>query len=100
MPLPPIFFDICIDPLIERLSSDEFNEFGYWLSDIDGVIAQVYADHILLFSKSYEGMLKIVQVVQDFIRESNIQLNPKKCKMLKIVKDFCNTFPLTDESIG
>jgi hypothetical protein len=30
-PLNPLLFDICIDPLIERLSSDEFRDCGfYW----------------------------------------------------------------------
>jgi hypothetical protein len=43
-------------------------------------------------------MMELVRVVQDFIRESNIQLNPKKCEMLRIGKDHHDTFPLTDES--
>jgi hypothetical protein len=29
-PLSPILLDICIDPLIEKLSSGEFQPFGYW----------------------------------------------------------------------
>jgi hypothetical protein len=83
-PLSPILFDICIDPLIEKLSSDEFKKFGYWWSEEDGVTAKVYADDILLFANSYEHMLKLVEVVQYFIRQSNIQLNPNQCEMLKI----------------
>jgi hypothetical protein len=45
-------------------------------------------------------MLKLVEVVQDFIRQSNIQLNPKKCEMLKIGKAIHPSFPLLDESTG
>jgi hypothetical protein len=85
-PLSPILFDICIDPLIEKLSSDDFKKYGYWWSNDDGVTPQAYADDILLFANSYEHMLKLAEVVQDFIRRSNIQLNPKKCEILKIGK--------------
>jgi hypothetical protein len=36
-PLSLKLMDICIDFLIERLSSREFKEFVYWWSDINGV---------------------------------------------------------------
>jgi hypothetical protein len=42
-------------------------------------------------------MLKLVKVVQDFIRQSNIQLNPKKWEILKIGKDNYTRFPLMGE---
>jgi hypothetical protein len=45
-------------------------------------------------------MLKLVEVVQDFIRQTNIQLNPKKCEMVKIGKDIHQSFPLLDETSG
>jgi hypothetical protein len=92
-PLSPILFDRCIDPLIEKLSSDEFKQYGYWWGINDGVTAQAYADDILLFANSYDSMMELVRVVQDFIRESNIQVNPKKCEMLKIGKDHYDIFP-------
>jgi hypothetical protein len=99
-PLSPILFDICIDPLIEKLSSDEFKKYGFWWSKEYGVTAQAYADDILLFSNSYEHMLKLIDVVQDFFQQSNIQLNPKKCEMLKIGKDIHPSFHLLDEARG
>jgi hypothetical protein len=83
-PLSPIIFDICIEHLIEKLSSDGFKPFGYWWNINDGDIAQAYSDDILLCSRSYDDMMELVRVVQDFIMESNIQLNLKKCEMLKI----------------
>jgi hypothetical protein len=41
-PLSPLLFDICLDPLIERLALDEFRDCGfYWgLNKEDGVTAQ------------------------------------------------------------
>jgi hypothetical protein len=59
-PLSPILFDICIDPLIEKLSSKELNSFGYWWDVNEGVTAQTYADDILLFARSYDGRLELV----------------------------------------
>jgi hypothetical protein len=93
-PLSPILFDIYIDPLIEKLSSQEFKSYGYWWGDNDGVTAQAYADDILLFANSYDNMMELIRAVQDFIRESNIQPNPKKYHKLKIGKDSHDTFPL------
>jgi hypothetical protein len=53
-PLSPILFDICVNPLIEKLNSSQFKEIGLsWDSDAY-LIAQVYADDILLFSNIYE----------------------------------------------
>jgi hypothetical protein len=62
------FFDICSDPLIEKLSSDEFKKYGFWWPNEDGVTVQAYADDIFLFANSYEHRLKLVEAVQDFIR--------------------------------
>jgi hypothetical protein len=45
-------------------------------------------------------MLILVEVVQDFIRQSNIQLNPKKCEILKLGKDIHTSFPLLGETTG
>jgi hypothetical protein len=96
--LSPLFFDICVDPLTKKLSSIEFKLLGYWWSEGDGVTAQAYAGDILLFANWYEHMLKRVEEEQDFIRQSNIQLNPRKREILKIEKDIHTTFPLLDES--
>jgi hypothetical protein len=62
-PLSPVLFDICRDPLIDKLSSNQFKENGfYWGNQIeDGITAQAYVDDILLFSGSYEGLTKFVQ---------------------------------------
>jgi hypothetical protein len=80
--LSPILFDICIDPLIERLSSSEFKECDfYWgPNNEDRVTAQAYADDILLFANSFDNMHTLFDVVADFMCESNVQFNPKKCE--------------------
>jgi hypothetical protein len=97
-PLSPVLFDSCIDPLIEKLSSAQFKDDGfYWgFQKEDGVTAQAYADDILLFSSSYQGLTNLFNVVQDFIYESNIHLNTKKCEILRIGDDGQTSFEIKD----
>jgi hypothetical protein len=101
-PLSPVLFDICINPLIEKLNSRELKRFGYYWNDEDGVTAQAYADDILLFANSFESLRELVEIVNDFNCHSNIQLNPKKCEILKIGKDrnveFIIQDPISKES--
>jgi hypothetical protein len=89
-----------LDPLIEKLSSEDFKPFGYWWDVNDGVTAQGYEDDLLLFARSYDDMMELVKIVQGFIREHNIQQNPKMCEMPKISKNPHKTFPFTDGSTG
>jgi hypothetical protein len=55
-PLSPVLFDICVNPLIEKLKSPEFKRFGYYWDDEDGVTAQAYADDILLFANCTKAL--------------------------------------------
>jgi hypothetical protein len=88
-PLSLVLFDICIGPLIEKLSSNQFKEDGfYWGNQKeDGVTAQAYLDDSLLFSGSHEGLTNLFNRFRDFIYESNIELSPKKCEILRIGDD-------------
>jgi hypothetical protein len=99
-PLSPVLFDICINPLIEKLNSKELKKFGYYWNDEDGVTAQAYADDILLFANSFESLQSLVEIVNDFNYHSNIQLNPKKCEILKVGKDRNEIFEIQDPISG
>jgi hypothetical protein len=59
--------------------------------------AQAYEDDILLFPNSYEPMVNLVRVVNDFNWHSNIQINPKKCDILKIRRDRDAEFTIRDQ---
>jgi hypothetical protein len=76
---------MCNDSHIKKPSSEELKGYGYWWLDLDGVTSQHYADDIIRFSRRYDGMLKLIPVVQGFIRESNIQFNPKDEKFSRFV---------------
>jgi hypothetical protein len=95
-PLSPVLFDICVSQLIEKLNSSELKRFGYYWNDENGVTAQAYPDDILLFSNSYESVVTLVGVVNDFNWGSNIQLNSKKCEILKIGRDYNSEFTIQD----
>jgi hypothetical protein len=81
----------------QRLSEEEFRRHGYHCPDEHWDTVQAYADHILLFSSSYEGMITSVDTVKDFIRESYLQLHLKKCRILQIGRYTSESFPFTDD---
>jgi hypothetical protein len=66
----------------------------------NGVTAQAYADGILLFANSFDNMHTLFDVVADFICESNVQLNPKKCQLLKIGNDNYTEFIIKYKKTG
>jgi hypothetical protein len=59
--LGAVLFDMWIDPLIENLSSNQLKDDGFfWGPDKEeGITAQGYADDILLFSRSHQGLTNL-----------------------------------------
>jgi hypothetical protein len=45
-------------------------------------------------------VIELVRIVKHFIRESNIQLDAKKCEILKLGEDHHQSFSLQDDSRG
>jgi hypothetical protein len=81
-PLSPLLFDLAIDPLLKAVESLH-REDGYsMLIGSENIVTsiQAYADDILLFSESKEGMDNILKTVELFGEYANIRLNPKKCQ--------------------
>jgi hypothetical protein len=81
-PLSPLLFDLAIDPLLKAVETMHRDD-GYRMqigSETVSTPIQAYADDILLFSESKEGMDKILETVKLYGEYANIRLNPKKCK--------------------
>jgi hypothetical protein len=57
-------------------------------------------DCIFLFPGKYEGMVEQIRAVKDYLRESSININLKKCEILKIGRDIQEQFLLTDDLTG
>jgi hypothetical protein len=102
-PLSPTLFNLCLDPLIRRI--DHFKDdlgykFGQCLRE-EAKAVQAYADDVLLFSNTREGLQKELELVRDFVRFTGIALNPLKCKAFKYTKgrnEFVTPAELWDSS--
>jgi hypothetical protein len=84
-PLSPTLFNLCIDPLLKRLSKYKKllgYEFGHYLSR-DSKIVQAYADDVLLFARDRRGLDKVLQIVEEFLEFTKIEINPDKCTAFK-----------------
>ena len=77
-PLSPTLFNLCIEPLLRRLNQSA-NEYGYhWFGTSTSV--QAYADDVILFSDSEEGMNNLIDTVERFCKYAgNMFINAKKC---------------------
>jgi hypothetical protein len=51
----------------------------------DAKVMQAYADDVLLFARSREGLEKVYEIVREFLEFTTIELNPGKCTAFKYV---------------
>ena len=76
-PLSPLLFNLCLEPLLHTLSTQNRN---------DGVIiknqrlqVQAYADDIVLVSQTPQGMRNLIRTTEEFMKWSLMTINPAKC---------------------
>lgn len=53
------------------------------LRDIFLKICLVYFDHVIVFSRSFEGMMVNLKKIFLRLRSANLKINPKKCSLFK-----------------
>jgi hypothetical protein len=85
--LSPTLFNLGVDPLLRRLRRYERfigYKFGNYLKD-SAKIVQAYADDVLLFARTREGLDKTLRIVGEFLEFTKIELNPGKCTAFKYV---------------
>lgn len=76
-PLSPTLFNICIDSLVKKLN--ECKDDGYHWFDLSTTV-QAYADDIIIFSDTEEGMNNLIKVVENFCKfAGHMKINSKKC---------------------
>lgn len=82
-PLSPTLFNICLDSLISFLSKqkiDGYNWFG------DSSVVQAYAYDVILFSKTEQGMINLISIVEKFCSfAGHMIINSKKCQSFTYV---------------
>ena len=82
--LSPLLFNLAIDPLICEL---QISEDGVMLNGAQkrlGCLA--YADDIVVFAKTAEGMTRQLAVGEDFCRRTGLLLNVNKCHAGAIIR--------------
>ena len=82
-PLSPTLFNICIDSLISHLSKQKSD--GYHWNGISSVV-QAYADDVILFSDTEQGMINLISIVERFCSfAGNMVINSKKCQSFSYI---------------
>ena len=79
--MSPILFNLYINDLLDRFKENE--------NDIDPVIIEttrisilIYADDILLLSRSKKGIIKQIKTVQNYCRDNALKINYSKTKIM------------------
>ena len=93
-PLSPLIFNFCMNPLLKAI--DELGE-GYNIENDDNrqqrnsigtkVSIQAYADDIVLFSSTREGMLRNIATLETFLQYSKVNVNAEKCHSISYIID-------------
>ena len=83
-PLSPTLFNICLEPLLQKLNNKAAVDGYHWYDNSTSV--QAYADDVILFSDTEKGMWNLIKTVEDFCHYAgNMVINPKKCSSLSFV---------------
>jgi hypothetical protein len=80
-PLSPTLFNIRIDPLLRRLNGN-YQDFGYKYGHNKSIVAQAYADDLLIFADSKKSLDNLLQATDVFMRYARITFNTDKCRII------------------
>jgi hypothetical protein len=80
---------LCIEPLLQTITK-EWGEVGEQIGPADEEIklaVQADADDVIFISDSAEGVKQMLEVLEDFIDWSRMEVNVKKCVIVSYLKD-------------
>ena len=81
-PLSPLIFNFCMNPLLNKLEQEGE---GYLISEDCALKVQAYADDIILFSSSREGLQHSLNIVDQFMNFAKVTINTNKCHTMSYV---------------
>jgi hypothetical protein len=80
-PVSPLIFNLCMNPLLKKI--DEECE-GYRIGNTK-IAVQAYADDLVLFSETREGMEQTLRIVEKFLDFAKVEVNADKCHSMTYV---------------
>ena len=81
-PLSPLIFNFCMNPLLSKV--EEIGE-GYKIKDGCFLKIQAYADDIIIFASTREGLQTNLNIVDEFLRYAKVTVNTNKCHTMSYV---------------
>jgi hypothetical protein len=88
-PLSPLLFNLCLEPLLQAVTS-ECGHLGALTGSAEDKIrltVQAYADDVIFISNSPEGVEQMLQVLEEFVDWSRMEVNVKKCATASYLRD-------------
>ena len=99
--LSPLLFNIFLSDLQEKLDSPENTPATFCHSR--SISCLIWADDIILLSKTESGLKKMLETLDDYVKENGMKINIKKTKVMifnKTGRHIRRIFPLGDKFIS
>ena len=80
-PASPLIFNLSLNPLLEALNK---HGKGYVVGD-SSVTVQAYADDVILFAETRSGMIRNLQIVEQYLGYSKLEVNSSKCHSVSYI---------------
>ena len=81
-PMSPLIFNFCMNPLLTKLENEGD---GYYINEDCKLSVQAYADDIVIFAGTREGLQHNLCIVEEFLNYSKVMVNTNKCHTLAYV---------------
>ena len=81
-PLSPLIFNFCMNPLLNKVEQDGA---GYYISDKCSLKIQAYADDIIIFAGTRDGLQRNLNIVNSFLNYAKVMVNTNKCHTMSYV---------------
>ena len=81
-PLSHLVFNLCLNPLLCKLD-EEGN--GYRVNKDIHLTVQAYADDIVIFAESRDGMIRNLRIIEEFTKYSKLEINVDKCHSMAYI---------------
>ena len=81
-PLSPLIFNFCMNPLLSKI--EEIGA-GYKIKEGCSLKIQAYADDIIIFANTREGLQTNLNIVNEFLNYAKVSVNTNKCHTMSYV---------------